>query len=179
MSHLEALSRVSFDLGVFAKVARQRLRRTFVYLFLLVVLSTAATTVVWMMHLREAVRWPLVDDHGKYDFRSVSPFLEASEKYGIDVIWDLFHYGYPRELDIFSDEFTKRFADYCYAAAKYLSRYHHGACYITPVNEPSFFSWAAGEVGRFAPHSARSRENCAAHDPYHLWRMAEAVWRKP
>ena len=57
MSHLEALSRVSFDLGVFAKVARQRLRRTFVYLFLLVVLSTAATTVVWMMHLREAVRW--------------------------------------------------------------------------------------------------------------------------
>ena len=57
MSHLEALSRVSFDLGIFAKVARQRLRRTFVYLFLLVALSTTATTVVWMMRLREAVRW--------------------------------------------------------------------------------------------------------------------------
>ena len=57
MSHLEALSRVSFDLGVFAKVARQRLRRTFLYLLLLVVLSTTATTIVWMMHLREAVRW--------------------------------------------------------------------------------------------------------------------------
>jgi len=57
MSHLEALSRVSFDLGVFAKVARQRLRRTFVYLVLLVAISTAATTVTWMMRLREAVRW--------------------------------------------------------------------------------------------------------------------------
>jgi len=101
---------------------------------------------------REAVRWPLVDCRGKYDFSSVRPFLEASEKYGIDVIWDLFHYGFPRDIDIFSDEFTKRFADYCHAAAKYLSRHHHGACYITPVNEPSFFSWAAGEVGRFAPH---------------------------
>ena len=57
MSHLEALSRVSFDLGVFGKVARQRLRRTFVYLLLLVVLATTTTTIAWMMHLREAVRW--------------------------------------------------------------------------------------------------------------------------
>jgi hypothetical protein len=57
MSHVEALSRVSFDLAVFAKVARQRLRRTFVYLLLLVTLATVATTTVWMMRLREAVRW--------------------------------------------------------------------------------------------------------------------------
>ncbi|HEX8953787.1 MAG TPA: DUF1189 family protein [Polyangia bacterium] len=61
MSHLGALSRVAFDLGVFANVARQRLRRTFVYLLLLVAISTAATTVVWMMRLREAVR--LVEPH--------------------------------------------------------------------------------------------------------------------
>ena len=27
-----------------------------------------------------------------------------------------------------------------------------GTCYFTPVNEPSFFAWAGGEVGRFAPH---------------------------
>lgn len=57
MSHLEALSRVSFDLGVFAKVARQKLRRTFVHLLLLVVIATATTTTVWMSHLRQAVRW--------------------------------------------------------------------------------------------------------------------------
>ncbi len=57
MSHLEALSRVSFDLGVFARVARQRLRRTFVYLFLLVVIATASTTTLAMMKLREAARW--------------------------------------------------------------------------------------------------------------------------
>ena len=57
MSHLGALSRVSFDLGVFANVAKQRLRRTFVYLLLLVVLSVASTTTLWMMRLREGVRW--------------------------------------------------------------------------------------------------------------------------
>lgn len=103
---------------------------------------------------REAIRWPLVDRRGRYDFSSVRPFVEASRKYQIDVIWDLFHYGFPRDVDLFSEEFPKRFADYCYAAAKFVSSNHEGLgpCYFTPVNEPSFFAWAAGEVGRFAPH---------------------------
>lgn len=57
MSHLEALSRVSFDLGVFARVARQKLRRTLGYLVLLVALSTVATTASVMLKLRDAVRW--------------------------------------------------------------------------------------------------------------------------
>ncbi len=105
---------------------------------------------------REAVRWPLVDRRGRYDFSSVNPFLEASQRFGIEVIWDLFHYGFPRDIDLFSEEFPRRFADYCYAAAKYISARQEGTCYFTPVNEPSFFAWAGGEVGRFAPH-ARNR----------------------
>ena len=106
---------------------------------------------------REAIRWPLVDrGSGSYDFTSVEPFLAASRDHRIDVIWDLFHYGYPDGLDLFAPEFTERFADYCYAAAKHLCRHHDGLCYFTPVNEPSFFAWAAGEVGQFAPH-ARGR----------------------
>lgn len=103
---------------------------------------------------REAIRWPLVDQgSGRYDFSSAQPFVDASRKYGIDVIWDLFHYGYPVELDPFSDEFVKRFADYCQACARFTDGHTDGAtCYFTPVNEPSFLSWAAGDVGRFAPH---------------------------
>ena len=101
---------------------------------------------------REAIRWPLVDRGGRCDFRSVKPFVNASRKYGIDVIWDLFHYGYPEDIDLFSDEFPKRFADYCHAAAKYICAHQESTCYFTPVNEPSFFAWAAGHVGRFAPH---------------------------
>lgn len=105
---------------------------------------------------REAVRWPLIDHRDHYDFRSVDPFLEASRRNGIEVIWDLFHYGFPTHVNLFSEEFPKRFADYCYAAARYISARQEGTCYFTPVNEPSFFAWAAGEVGRFAPH-ARGR----------------------
>lgn len=101
---------------------------------------------------REAIRWPLVDANRRYDFSSVIPFLEASRRHGIEVIWDLFHYGFPDDLDLFSDEFPKRFADYCHAAAKFICSQQDTPCYFTPLNEPSFFAWAGGHVGRFAPH---------------------------
>lgn len=55
MSHLEALSRIPFDLGLFARAARQRMRRTLGYLLLLVVLSTAATTTSLTLKLRDLV----------------------------------------------------------------------------------------------------------------------------
>src|SRR5262249_25150128 len=84
---------------------------------------------------REAMRWPLVDKgNGKYDFSTVTPFIEASLKYNIEVIWDLFHYGYPDELDLFSEEFPRRFADYCHAAAAFLCSKSTGPCYFTPIN---------------------------------------------
>jgi hypothetical protein len=104
---------------------------------------------------REAIRWPVVDQRGRYDFSSVRPFLDASREHGIDVIWDLFHYGYPNDLDIFSDLFVERFAHYCQAAAKFVCAHQEGTCYFTPVNEPSYFAWAAGEVGRFAPYATQ------------------------
>ena len=106
--------------------------------------------------VREAIRWPLIDRNGRYDFTSVEPFMAAAGRHGFDVIWDLFHYGYPDDLDPFSDEFAERFAAYCNAAATFVRSRSVGLCYFTPINEPSYFAWAAGEVGRFAPH-ARGR----------------------
>jgi hypothetical protein len=104
--------------------------------------------------VREAVRWPLVDKGGRYDMSTVQPFVDAANRYESDVIWDLFHFGYPEDIDLFSDAFVERFADYCHAVALYMRRRMHSACYFTPINEPSYFSWAAGEVGRFAPHAS-------------------------
>jgi hypothetical protein len=106
--------------------------------------------------VREAIRWPLVDRRGRYDFASVEPFIDAAQRHEFDVIWDLFHYGYPDDIDLFSAEFPQRFAAYCHAAGTFIRRRMDGACYFTPINEPSYFAWAAGEVGRFAPH-ARQR----------------------
>jgi hypothetical protein len=101
---------------------------------------------------REAMRWPLIDQGGHYDFAPVQPFFAASRRHGIDVIWDLFHYGYPEDLDPFSEEFIRRFADYCHAAAQTVRANTEGPCTFTPVNEPSFLAWAGGDAGRFPPY---------------------------
>lgn len=102
---------------------------------------------------REAVRWPLVNPKaGKYDFSTLQPVLKAAEEHRVELIFDLFHYGYPSDVDLFSDEFPKRFADYCFETAKFVGKRYSGPLYFTPVNEPSFFSWAAGHAGLFAPH---------------------------
>jgi hypothetical protein len=103
--------------------------------------------------VREAIRWPLVDRDGHYDFSSVQPFIDAALHHDFDVIWDLFHYGYPDDTNPFSDEFPERFARYCHAAAVHVREHMDRTCYFTPINEPSFFAWAAGEAGRFAPHA--------------------------
>lgn len=103
--------------------------------------------------VREAIRWPLVDRGGRYDFSSAETFVNAARQRRFDVIWDLFHYGYPEDLDPFSAEFVTRFARYCAACAHFIGRRMPGPHYFTPVNEPSFFSWAGGEAGRFAPHA--------------------------
>jgi hypothetical protein len=102
--------------------------------------------------VREAVRWPLVDRGGRYDFSSVAPFVRAAARHGFDVVWDLFHYGYPDDLDPFSPEFCERFAAYCRAVARFLRARLPGPHFFTPINEPSYFAWIGGEVGRFAPH---------------------------
>ncbi len=105
-----------------------------------------------LLAAREAMRWPLIDQRGRLDFSSVRPFVEAGRRHGIRIVWDLFHYGYPVDLDPFSEEFVHRFAAYCHAAAQFVGADGEGPHYFTPVNEPSFLSWAGGTVGRFAPH---------------------------
>src|ERR1700752_3334876 len=101
---------------------------------------------------REGVCWRGVDCSGHYYLSSLHSIINASSRYGIEIIYDLCHFGYPEDLNIFSKEFTKRFADYCYAVARYVATHTNGTCYFTPMNEPSYFSWAAGEAGLFAPH---------------------------
>ena len=102
---------------------------------------------------RETVRWPLVDlGDGRYDFSTLEPFVEAARRHGVEVIWDLFHYGYPRGLDLEHPSFAARFADYCHAVARYIAERTEGVCWFTPVNEPSFLAYAGGEKALFAPH---------------------------
>lgn len=70
---------------------------------------------------------------------------------GTQVIWDLCHYGWPDDIDIFSSDFVRRFCAYAKSFAKLLRSETDDVLYFTPVNEISFFSWAAGDVGYLNP----------------------------
>jgi hypothetical protein len=112
----------------------------------------AAAAAAGLKTVREGIRWPLVDNAGGYDFSTVVPFVRAAHRHDVQPIWDLFHYGYPTDLDPFSDAFVDRFADYCFEAAGFLKSRMTGPLLFTPVNEPSYFAWAGGESAHFAPY---------------------------
>jgi beta-glucosidase/6-phospho-beta-glucosidase/beta-galactosidase len=102
--------------------------------------------------VRDGLRWHLIETEPyRYDFSSVTPQLNAANVTGIDVIWDLFHYGYPDDLDIFSDEFLTRFSSYAAAFASYHRKMIGRPPSVVPINEISFYSWIGGEVGQFHP----------------------------
>jgi beta-glucosidase/6-phospho-beta-glucosidase/beta-galactosidase len=104
--------------------------------------------------VRDTVRWHLVEQTaGHYDFSSVAPYVRAAREQGMQVLWDLLHYGWPVELDIFSPAFVDRFAAFCRATVRYLRTELDRPLFLTPINELSFFAWAAGEVGWFYPYA--------------------------
>jgi beta-glucosidase/6-phospho-beta-glucosidase/beta-galactosidase len=101
---------------------------------------------------REGIPWPLVERRGDYDFSLIEPLIEAMRQTKITPIWDLCHYGYPEELDPFSDLFSTRFANYCRAAAEHVRTRMPGPHFFTPINELTFFSFCGGEWGWVAPY---------------------------
>lgn len=107
---------------------------------------------IGMKTARDGLRWHLIEQKPfAYDFSCLEKQIQAARKTGIQIIWDFFHYGYPDDLDLFSSEFIERFARFSAAAASFLQSRFHQPLIISPVNEISFFSWAAGEVGIFHP----------------------------
>src|SRR5215213_7000921 len=101
---------------------------------------------------REGVPWPFVDRGGQYDFSCIDPMIDAMNHAQVLPIWDLCHYGYPDDLDPFTDRFTSRFANYCKAAAQHVSSKLPGPYFFTPINEITFFSFCGGEWGWVAPY---------------------------
>lgn len=98
---------------------------------------------------RDGIRWHLVDQGSHYDFSSLIPLADAAEKAGIQVIWDVLHYGWPDDLDIFSPQFVDRFAKFARAVARFFADRSDEVPFYAPVNEISFMSWAASREHMF------------------------------
>ncbi len=107
---------------------------------------------VGMQTARDGIRWHLIEQTPfRYDFSSAANQIRAARETGIQIIWDLFHYGYPDDLDVFSPDFPVRFAGFAGAFAEFLANEDDRVPFICPINEISFFAWAAGQVRYIFP----------------------------
>ncbi len=105
---------------------------------------------VGMTTCREGVSWVRSEpEPGRYDFTSVTSRVRAAQ--GMQVIWDIMHFGWPEHVDIFAADFAARFAAYAGAFAEFLARESRGPFVFTPINEMSFLSWAGGDTARMNP----------------------------
>lgn len=101
--------------------------------------------------IRDGLRWHLIETSpGKYDWSSWKPALEAAEEVGLQVIWDLFHYGSPDHVDQGAEDFPERFTQFALAALEVRQSVSARPPIVCPVNEISFMSWAV-DVGYFPP----------------------------
>jgi hypothetical protein len=101
--------------------------------------------------VRDGLRWHRIESvPGKFDFADWLPMLDAALETGMEVIWDIFHYGYPDFHDPRSDDFINAYADYAAAAAEKHLQHTGKPIRAVPLNEISFFTWAL-EVGYFPP----------------------------
>jgi len=101
--------------------------------------------------LRDGVRWHLIEKaRGQYDWSSWLPMLEAAEEAGVQVIWDLFHYGSPDCVDQGASDFPERFTEFAIAAVELQQSISKRPPLLCPLNEINFLSWAVDD-GYFPP----------------------------
>ena len=101
--------------------------------------------------IRDGLRWHLIERApGKYDWSSWLPALESAESTGVQIIWDLFHYGSPDHVDQAGEDFPQRFTDFAMAAIEVQQSVSAAPPLLCPLNEINFMAWAI-EVGYFPP----------------------------
>ncbi|MBZ9759744.1 beta-glucosidase [Mesorhizobium sp. CA8] len=107
--------------------------------------------------IRDGLRWHLIETApGVYDWSNWKSMLDAASAAGVQVIWDIFHYGSPDHLDQGSEQMIQSYASFAAEAIRLHRAVTGKAAVVCPINEISFFAWAV-EVGYFPPAGPRKR----------------------
>lgn len=139
--------------------------------------------------LRDGLRWHLIETSaGRYDWSSWMPALEAAEETGLQIIWDLFHYGSPDHIDQAASDFPDRFAEFAVAALEVRQSVTGRPPLVCPLNEINFLSWAVDDGyfprvgpkkrGWFKQQLVRTAIT-ASKAIKQLWRDSTIVWAEP
>ncbi len=101
--------------------------------------------------VRDGLRWHLIETSpGRYDWSSFLPMLRAARDAGVQVIWDLCHYGWPADIKFWDPTFVDRFRAFAGAAARVVREETDRVPFYCVVNEISYWAWA-GDTSRFHP----------------------------
>lgn len=104
--------------------------------------------------VREGIIWSVVEKiEGEYDFSEVLNRLKIAEKLGIQVTWDLIHFGYPDGLFPTHPKFCERFENLTRAFALFYKNNCLQPLLVCPINEISFLSWFSGEARGTVPYA--------------------------
>lgn len=104
---------------------------------------------------RDGISWVKVERAAQqYDFSAVLPLLRAAEHHCVQVVWDLMHFGWPDDIDVFSSAFPRRFGAYARALGAWWKNHTEMRPLFTPINEISFLAWAGGDVRCMNPFQA-------------------------
>lgn len=106
-----------------------------------------------LLTARDALRWHLIEQGTGRDWSSWDPMLEAASRAGVQVIWDLVHYGVPEGVDVWGAGFVERVAGFAAAAAARARERVPGPRVWAPMNEISFWAWAGGDVAYLHPET--------------------------
>lgn len=119
--------------------------------------------------VREGICWSAVETApGVFDFSEVYNRMRAAEKFSIQQIWDLIHFGYPDGVYPTHPLFCQRFVQLCEAFALFYKEYSKQPLFVVPINEISFLSWHSGDVRGTVPFAINSGWDIK----YHLCKAA-------
>lgn len=118
---------------------------------------------------REGICWSAVETAPYlFDFTEVRNRIEAADELGIQVIWDLCHFGYPDGLYPPHPHFCSRFVALCDAFASFYKTVSAQQLFVVPINEISFLSWHSGDVRGTVPFAVNNGWDIK----YHLCKAA-------
>jgi len=110
-----------------------------------------------ILTVREGICWSRVEPvPGCYDFEEVLGRIKSAQKYGIEQIWDVVHFGYPADIYPGHPLFTARLVGLCQAFTSFYAQHALTRLKVVPINEISFISWLSGEVAGAAPFMRRN-----------------------
>lgn len=128
-----------------------------------------ALATIGIKTVREGICWSVVEKSPEvFDFSEVLNRMKAAEKLGIQIIWDLIHFGYPDGIYPTHPLFCQRFERLCGAFAVFHKENSKQELFVVPINEISFLSWHSGDVRGTVPFAVNSGWDIK----YHLCKAA-------